>query len=382
MQTSFSLLSATEIRFGRGQVNSVTDWVAQRAQRVLLVHGATIKRANFLYDSLSHAQLDVSTFSIAHEPNITDIEAGVALARERAINVVLGIGGGAVIDAAKAIAALTHTTGPMHEYLEVIGNGRTLEVQPLPFVAIPTTAGTGAEVTKNAVINVPDYQRKVSLRDNRMLPDLAIIDPSLTDMTPRDITLASGLDALTQVIEPYLCKRANPYTDALCRDAIPRGIKALQTLMKEECSDSRDEMAWVSLCGGLALANAGLGVIHGLAGPLGGLCSVSHGALCGSLLPFGLKLNNRYASDPVILERFDEVRKWLAQAMDVDPTQAFDALRAWSHQNGLGSLRALGVPHQALEVAAQAASTSSSMQANPVLLNSTQLLEMLLDAWE
>lgn len=225
-----------------------------------------------------------------------------------------------------------------------MGSGRILEANPLPFVAIPTTAGTGAEVTKNAVINVPEQQRKVSLRDDRMLPDLAIIDPSLTDSAPRAVTLASGLDAITQVIEPWLCTRANPFTDALCREAIPRGMKALRTLMEHECPDSRDEMAWVSLCGGLALANAGLGVVHGLAGPLGGLSNAAHGALCGSLLPFGLALNEAQISDECLRQRFADVRQWLAAGLDSDHDSAWESLREWSQRAGLGNLRDLGVP--------------------------------------
>ncbi len=156
---------------------------------------------------------------------------------------MVSLGGGAVIDAGKAIAALVPAAGPVIDYLEVVGTGRQLEASPLPFVAIPTTAGTGAEVTKNAVINVPEQQRKVSLRDDRMLPDPAIVDPALTDNAPRSITLSSGLDALTQVIEPRLCSRATPFTDALCQQAIPRGIRALKILMEQECPASRDEMA-------------------------------------------------------------------------------------------------------------------------------------------
>jgi len=232
------------------------------------------------------------------------------------------------------------------------------------------------------VINVTQQQRKVSLRDDRMLPDLAIVDPALTDNAPRAVTLGSGLDAITQLIEPWLCTRANPFSDALCLAAIPRGIKALRTLMEKECPDSRDEMAWVSLCGGLALANAGLGVIHGLAGPLGGLSNASHGALCGSLLPYGLALNESQISNRAIRGRFDQVRQWLADGLDVEPETAWDSLREWSRGAGLGNLRELGVPHEALESAALAASSSSSMKANPVQLDSEQLLEMLEAAWE
>lgn len=382
MLASFNVLTPGNIRFGRGLARSAAPWLAGHSAQILLVHGASLQRAEFLLAELRAHQLDVTTLSITHEPCLQDIEQGVRLAREKGIGAVVSLGGGAVIDAGKAIAALVPAQGTALEYLEVVGTGRVLEANPLPFVAIPTTAGTGAEVTKNAVINVPEQQRKVSLRDDRMLPDLAIVDPSLTDNAPRAVTLASGLDAITQVIEPWLCTRANPFTDALCREAIPRGIKALRTLMEKECPDSRDEMAWVSLCGGLALANAGLGVIHGLAGPLGGLSNAAHGALCGSLLPFGLALNESQISDEKIKQRFADVRQWLAAGLDVDPSNAWESLREWSQHAGLGNLHDLGVPRDALEPAALAASSSSSMKANPVMLTSEQLLEMLEAAWE
>ncbi|QZN97421.1 iron-containing alcohol dehydrogenase [Symbiopectobacterium purcellii] len=382
MPRSFSVVSPGEIRFGRGEAAGAATWLAARARHVLLVQGANPQRAAFLIEKLHAAQVRVSTFTMAHEPTLTNIEQGVELARQHGVDAVVSLGGGAVIDAGKAIAALVKAHGPLIDYLEVVGTGRILESAPLTFVALPTTAGTGAEVTKNAVINVPTHRRKVSLRDNRMLPDLAIIDPALTDNTPRSVTLASGLDALTQVIEPYICNRATPYTDALCRAAIPQGISALMQLMKQECPQSRDTMAWVSLCGGLALANAGLGVIHGLAGPLGGLCDAPHGALCGSLLPFGLMLNNAHVTDPALLVRFDEIRHWFASALDVPPIQAFDALRDWRRQAGLGSLSTLGVSQDALQSAALAASSASSMKANPVPLTYEQLLGMLQLAWE
>ncbi|WP_434582622.1 iron-containing alcohol dehydrogenase [Klebsiella sp. R390] len=382
MLTPFNVLTPGNIRFGRGLAGSAAPWLAQHTAQVLLIHGASPQRAQFLLDALHAHAIHVVTLSVTREPCLEDIEQGVRLAREQGIGAVVSLGGGAVIDAGKAIAALVPASGPVIDYLEVVGNGRQLEAQPLPFVAIPTTAGTGAEVTKNAVINVTQQQRKVSLRDDRMLPDLAIVDPALTDNAPRAVTLGSGLDAITQLIEPWLCTRANPFTDALCRAAIPRGIGALNTLMTKECPDSRDEMAWVSLCGGLALANAGLGVIHGLAGPLGGLSPASHGALCGSLLPYGLALNESQINDPVILGRFAEVRQWLADGLNIEAETAWDSLRDWSRRAGLGNLRDLGVPHEALEPAALAASSSSSMKANPARLDSEQLLEMLEAAWD
>lgn len=193
MVTPFNILTPGNIRFGRGQARSAAPWLAQYDAPVLLVHGATKSRAQFLLSELTALHLQVSTFAIANEPTLDDIERGVRLARERGVGAVVSIGGGAVIDAGKAIAALVPASGPAIDYLEVVGTGRILEASPLPFVAIPTTSGTGAEVTKNAVINVPQQQRKVSLRDDRMLPQLAIVDPALTDNAPAPSPSAPAL---------------------------------------------------------------------------------------------------------------------------------------------------------------------------------------------
>jgi alcohol dehydrogenase class IV len=304
------------------------------------------------------------------------IEAGLAEARMMRAEVVVALGGGAVIDAGKAIAALVAATRLITDHLEVVGKGLPLDAAPLPFVAMPTTAGTGAEVTRNAVIAVPAEGRKVSLRDPRMLPCLAIVDPALTDGCPRAVTLASGLDAITQVIEPYVSTRANALTDALCRDAIPRGLAALIRLMEAEDKAARDEIAWVSLSGGIALANAGLGAVHGLAGPLGGLSNAAHGAICGALLPHVLVANRRAVADPALAGRLDEVGRWIGAAFGTgrdDLTEAANLLARWSRAAGLPGLAELGISAGDRETAANAAAASSSMRANPALLSADVL---------
>lgn len=382
MISPFSFFTATTILFGRGQAQQAAGWLNGRARRILLVHGASAQRAAWLLQDLQVAGMQISTFSVAREPVVEIINQGMALAREQQVEAVISLGGGAVLDAGKAIAALAVVPGPVTDYLEVVGCGRRLEQDPLPFIAIPTTAGTGAEVTKNAVIGVPEHQRKVSLRDNRMLARLAIVDPALMDHAPRNVTLYSGLDALTQVIEPYLCRRPNPLTDALCTDAIPRAMRALLRLSEQECADSRDELAWASLCGGLALTNAGLGVVHGLAGPLGGLSDAPHGALCGVLLPYALEMNHSHTTTSKVRQRIEQVLALLANCLGVVPDQACTALRQWSHRAGLHSLHQIGVSASILAPAAQAACQSSSMQANPVTLSQEQLLNLLQQAWQ
>lgn len=378
MPTPFAFATATEILFGRGQASAAPARIAAFGRRVLLVHGATAARSDGLRQALLDAGCEVTGFAVAAEPDMALIEAGLATAR--GCEVVVAMGGGAVIDAGKAIAALLPATRPMLDHLEVVGRGLPLDAAPLPFIALPTTAGTGAEVTRNAVIGVPEHRRKVSLRDLRMLPRLAVVDPALTDGCPLGITLASGLDAITQVIEPFVCTKANPLTDALCRDAIPRGLAALIRLIKAEDSQARDEMAWVSLCGGLALANAGLGAVHGLAGPLGGLTGAPHGAICGALLPPVLIANRQAAIQGSHAARLDEVGQWIAHALGLPDTGLQDAATAladWSRAAGLPGLTAMGVDATARLAAAEAAASSSSMKANPAPLDARTLLRIM-----
>ncbi|MEN8838216.1 MAG: iron-containing alcohol dehydrogenase [Celeribacter marinus] len=375
--TPFSFLTASEIRFGRGEAMRSVARIVELANNkpVLLIGGQSAKRSDWLATALTECGCDVRRMSVDVEPDLNVIERG--LSAGDGVGAVVALGGGSVIDAGKAIAALIPAKRPIMDHLEVVGRGLPLDVAPLPFVAITTTSGTGAEVTKNAVISVPAHRRKVSLRDARMLPDLAVVDPSLTDHCPKQITLTSGLDAITQVIEPYLCTKANPFTDALCRDAIPRGLRALNILMQHEDEAARDELAYVSLCGGIALANAGLGVIHGLAGPLGGLTGAAHGALCGALLPHGLEVNAFAVTDDHFGSRIEDVRQWIARELGRTPESAFETLAAWSRSHGLQGLDELGLCDADLKDAAHAASTSSSMKANPVVLSYDNLAQIL-----
>ncbi|PRY26113.1 alcohol dehydrogenase class IV [Aliiruegeria haliotis] len=373
----FTFATATEIRFGRGAgVQSIPDILAL-GSRILVVTGANAGRAAWLVEALVGDDREIGCFPVAREPDVTLVEAGVSAARAADAELIVSIGGGAAIDTGKAISALTPARRPTMDHLEVVGKGLPLERTPLAFVAIPTTAGTGAEVTRNAVIGVPGARRKVSLRDRSMLPRLAIVDPALTDSCPRAVTLASGLDAVTQVIEPYVCARSNPFTDALCRSAIPAGLVALRRLMRGENAQARETMAWVSLCGGLALSNAGLGVIHGLAGPLGGLTGAPHGAICGALLPHGLAANAARVGDQPVAARFWDVRRWIAEALGGGTEEAFDRLADWSGQNGLPDLGALGISADDRLKAAEAAAASSSMKANPVELTVAELVELM-----
>ncbi|MGC9420256.1 MAG: iron-containing alcohol dehydrogenase, partial [Rhodovulum sp.] len=231
---TFELLTPGRIVFGRGAAAGAAARIAAMGRRVLLVRGGSVGFADALAADLRALGAEVLGLRGQGEPTLDALQSALAEARAFAPDAVAAIGGGSVIDLGKALAALVPSDRPPLDHLEVVGQGLPLPRPPLPMAALPTTAGTGAEATKNAVIGVPAHGRKVSLRDDRMIPALALVDPGLTDGCPWAVTLASGLDAVTQVIEPYLSARASPLTDALCRDAIPRSLAALVRLAEAE----------------------------------------------------------------------------------------------------------------------------------------------------
>lgn len=349
--------------------------------RVLLVRGRSVAWIDALRNELRALGVDVVEVFSSGEPTVQALDVGLKAGRKLRADAVLAVGGGAVIDLGKAIAALLPGGGAVMDHLEGVGGAQPLTAAPLPMIAIPTTSGTGAEVTKNAVITVPEAGRKVSLRDPRMLPDIALVDPALTDHTPRAQTLASGLDALTQVIEPYVSRRANPLTDALCRAAIPKGAQALARLAEAECTEARDDMAFVSLAGGLALANAGLGAVHGLAGVLGGRLGAPHGLICGRLLGPVMVANASAIEDAGgALDRFQEVAGWVAQGFDQAPDGIFvrlpDLLDDWQVQR----LSHWRTPQTDLAQIAEEAAGASSMKANPCVLPASDLVRIIQQA--
>ena len=378
--TSFTLRAPQRIVFGRGAAEQVPELAAEFGTRVLVARGRSVPWVETCIARLCALGCDVHTVTARGEPDIPQIEAALAEVRAWRPDCVLAIGGGAVIDLGKALAALAPAACAPMTYLEVVGDGLPLDAEPLPFIACPTTAGTGAEATRNAVVGVPAHNRKVSLRDDRMLAALAVVDPALTDACPRTVTLASGLDAITQVIEPFLSIRANPVTDALCRDAIPRGLTALTRLMQDEDRGARDDMALTSLMGGIALSNAGLGAVHGFAGVIGGLFDAPHGAICGRLLGPVLRMNERVmANRGLPTDRYSEVRGWLGTGLGCTPDIAFQALEGWADAQELPPLSALIGPEANLTDIASEAHASSSMKANSNPLETHELVQIL---WE
>jgi alcohol dehydrogenase class IV len=297
---------------------------------------------------------------------------GAEAARSFAAEVVVGLGGGSPMDLAKAVAALASNPGDPLDYLEVVGRGRPLSHTPLPCVAVPTTAGTGAEVTRNAVLSVPEARVKVSLRSPLMLPRVALVDPTLTWGCPADQTAYSGLDALTQLIEAFVCNQPNPLTDAFCRDGIARAARSLRAACHDEPA-ARSDMALAGLLGGLALANAKLGAVHGLAGPLGGRLGAPHGALCAALLPAVFAENAKAAGGP----RFDEVGRLLTGSATAGATEALAFLESLVGDLNVPPLAHWGLTPKDHASVLPAARQAGSMQGNPVVLSDEALTSIL-----
>jgi alcohol dehydrogenase class IV len=381
---NFEFATAQHIVFGPGKLRAIGEIASGLGRRALVVTGADASRAEPLRQHLRAAAVDVVTVTASGEPTIDMALNAVAVARAEAVDLVIGFGGGSAIDLGKATAALATNPGEPLDYLEVIGRGQPLGQPPLPFIAAPTTAGSGAEATRNAVLASPDAQVKVSLRSPLMLPRVALIDPELTHGLPRAVSAATGMDALTQLIEPFVSLRATPMTDALCRDGIARAARALPCVCTNGAdAAAREAMALASLFGGIALANAGLGAVHGFAAPIGGQFTAPHGAVCAQLLPHVWRANvaalRAQAPEHPTLSRYAEAARLLA-----GPTASIDDAADWLFglraELAIPALRAYGVDVQHVPTLAARAAKASSMQANPVALSESTLADILLAA--
>ncbi len=289
------------------------------------------------------------------------------------------------MDTAKAVSALLTNGGDPLDYLEVIGRGKTLVKASAPCITIPSTAGTGAEVTRNAVLGATDQQVKVSLRSATMLPRLALIDPTLTYGLPPEVTASTGLDALTQLVEPFVSKKAAPITDALCREGMVMAARSLRrAYLHGSDQTARQEMSLASLYGGLALANAGLGGAHGFAGPIGGMFNAPHGAICARLLPFVIEANLRALRQrepgSAVLPRYDEVACLLTGNSDASADESVRWLQELCSALGVRPLKDYGVTSTDIPVIVEKAAVASSMKGNPIVLTPEELTDILQQA--
>jgi alcohol dehydrogenase class IV len=272
--------------------------------------------------------------------------------------------------------------GDLLDYLEVIGRGKPLTYAPAPYIAVPTTAGTGSEVTRNAVLASPEHRVKVSLRSPSMLPRLAVVDPELTYSMPPAVTASTGLDALTQVLEPYISNQANPMTDAICREGLWRAARSLRRAYQDGSdAAAREDMALVSLFGGLALANAKLGAVHGFAGPLGGLFHAPHGTICARLLPYVMEANVRALQarmpESPSLARYDEVAQLLTGDNTARATDGVIWVQDLCQALDVSPLSNFGLSEDDFPMVVDKAQRASSMKGNPILLTDEELTHIL-----
>jgi alcohol dehydrogenase class IV len=381
----FEFATATRIIFGPAVLKELAPLACTLGSHALVVTGQNAGRAAALRDGFEREGLEATLFTVAGEPTLEVVAEGTARSRGARCDLVIGFGGGSALDAAKAIAALLTNDGDILDYVEVIGRGRSLSRPAAPCIVVPTTAGTGTEVTRNAVLTSPEHHVKVSLRSPLLLPRIALVDPELTHSLPPSLTASTGLDALTQLIEAYVSARANPLTDAFCVEGIRRAVRSLRRAVDHpDDGAAREDMALASLLSGLVLANAGLGAVHGFAAPIGGMFRAPHGAVCAALLPHVVSANLRAlrARAPAsgALMRYSE----LARLLTGTPTATAEDGREWLHalvvDLRIARLAEYGLGPADVDALVEAAARASSMKTNPVVLTSDELTDVLMRA--
>jgi alcohol dehydrogenase class IV len=381
---AFEFASAGRIVFGSGSAKTLAARARPFGTRALVVTGKSPERSASLVQSLRDAGFELTCTTVAGEPRVEDALDAVALGRQLGAELVVACGGGSAIDLGKAAAALLANGEDPYEFLEVVGRGRPLRQPALPLVAVPTTAGTGAEVTKNAVLASKTHAVKASLRHDSMLPAVALVDPELTLSMPPAVTASTGLDALTQCLEPFVSCQNNPLTDALALEGLRRARSLRRAFQHPDDLAAREDMALCSLFGGLSLANAKLGAVHGFAAPIGGQFPSPHGAVCARLLPLVMAANVRALRErqphSPLLSRFDVVAQALtgsSSARAQDGIELVSELVAALSIPGLGSY---GMAESDVQSIAHKAAAASSMKGNPLVLSQGELCDILLRA--
>ncbi len=378
----FEFATATRIIFGPGTLAEAGPIAAEMGRRALVVSDGDPGRSAPLQAILTGQGVELVPFTVVDEPTTGLVREGTGLARAERCDLVVGFGGGSVMDTAKAISALLVNEGDPLDYLEVVGRGQPLTRSAAPCMTIPTTAGTGAEVTRNAVLSSPEHGVKVSLRSPLLLPRLALVDPELTRTMPPAVTASTGLDALTQVIEPYVSPKANPLTDVICKEGIRRAARSLRRAYEQgEDMAAREDMALASLFGGLALANAGLGAVHGFAAVLGGMFHGPHGAICARLLPFVMATNVRALQErqpeSEALRRYNEVAEMLTGNEWATAVDAVAWVRELCQALQVPPLGAYGLTPADIPVVVEKSAVASSMQGNSLKLTAAEMGDTL-----
>ena len=374
---NFSFATASKIIFGRHSSEKLPQLLGGR-KRILMVTGKNADKAEALSSRFEKNSI-VSLFRVEHEPTTEVVNEGTKLAREKQCEAVVAIGGGSVIDAAKAIAAMAANKGDLLDYLEVIGAGKPLSEPPLFCIAAPTTAGTGAEVTKNSVIKSLEHNVKVSLRSDAMYPDIALVDPVLTYSMPPELTASTGVDALTHLLETFVSNQANPFIDMICREGLTRISRSLSSAYHDRSNESaRTDMAMASMLGGMALANVKLGAVHGFAGPMGGMYPIPHGTVCASLVSAVIETNI-----DALKESGEDLSKYyeLARILTGNENAVAEDAIVWTEnlvsELQIPALSSFGLKEDDFAILVEKAKVASSMKGNPVVLNDEQLTWIL-----
>ena len=379
---NFNFSTSHNIIFGAGKITELSKVIETYGKKVLIVRTPLENNFSKVINIIEKANKEWISYTVEHEPTTVTINDVVKSAREFNTELVVALGGGSVIDTGKAVSALLANPGQLIDYLEVVGKGLPLQKRSVPLIAIPTTAGTGSEVTRNAVIEVPENKVKVSLRGIFIQPEIALIDPEFTISVPPQVTAYSGMDAFIQVIEPYVSTKANLMTDIFCRE----GIKSGATSLLKAYSDGNDlsariNMSWVSLLGGICLANSGLGAVHGFAGTIGGMFHIPHGAICASLLPSVMEVNinalKQRNPDSISINRYQEVFQIVTGNPNVSILAGLNWFRELQVKLQISSLTKLGISKDIFPDIIKQSKIASSMKANPILLNDDELIEIL-----
>ncbi len=384
---NFEFATASRIIFGPGSIKKLGSLASELGHKALVTSGFRDGSESncALVDILQASGVTAQCFTVAGEPTVELVKTGAELAKAGQYDLVIGFGGGSAMDTGKAIAAMSTNPGEVLDYLEVIGRGMTLSAPSLPVITIPTTAGTGSEVTRNAVLGSKGQRVKVSLRSPWMLPRLALVDPELTYQLPPSVTASTGLDALTQLIEPFVCNTPSPLVDALCREGMRRAAGSLRNAyLHGDNHPAREDMSLASLFGGLALANAKLGAVHGFAGVLGGMYPAPHGFICARLLPLVVETNIRALRDREpqnpALEKFGEIARLITGDASALPEDAVHWLQNLCAELQISGLTSYGFEPGEIPVIVEKSAQASSMKGNPLRLTSHEMELILVKA--
>ncbi len=381
---NFEFATASRIIFGPGSIKKLGSLAGELGRKALITSGFRDGSESncALVDILHASGIEAQCFTVPGEPTVELVQHGTELAKTGQFDLIIGYGGGSAMDTGKAIAAMSTNPGEVLDYLEVIGRGKSLSLPSLPMIAIPTTAGTGTEVTRNAVLGSKGQRVKVSLRSPWMLPRLALVDPELTYQLPPAVTASTGLDALTQLIEPFVCITPSPLVDAICREGMPLAARSLhKAYFQGDDPQARENMSLVSLFGGLALANARLGGVHGFAGVLGGMYPAPHGAICARLLPLVVETNiaalqQREAQNPV-LEKYDEIARLLTGDPSASAQDAVPWLTNLCNELKIPGLSSYGFQAGEIPLIVEKSAQASSMKGNPLKLTQAEMESIL-----